>query len=271
MIRLDNVSKFFRTPSGRHYVLRNANLEIPSGAKVGVIGRNGAGKSTLMRLLSGVDVPNSGHIVRKGSISWPMGLASGFQVAMTGRENTRFACRIQGVPDAEIPEILESVKEFSGIGKYFDMPTRTYSSGMKARLNFAIAMSFDFDCYIIDELTAVGDQAFREKSRKIFEEKRKNASFIKVSHNMGELLRECETGMLLEDANLQIFPTMKEAVDRYKELTRDKAGKKSTPKKNAAKKMSNNKPALKPEAPKPPRMAPAPHIPAPMMPRQKRA
>jgi ABC-type polysaccharide/polyol phosphate transport system ATPase subunit len=137
---------------------------------------------------------------------------------------------------------------------------------MKARLNFAIAMSFDFDCYIIDELTAVGDQVFREKSRKIFEKKRKNAGFIKVSHNMGELLKECDTGLLLEDANLQIFPTMKEAVDRYKELT-------SPPKemKPAQKPPARPEPAAKPTFQKLPRMAPVPHTPAPMMPRQKQA
>ena len=262
MIRLEKVSKYFHTQNGRHHVLIDASIELPSRAKVGVIGRNGAGKSTLMRLLAGVDIPNAGRIIRQGSISWPMGLATGCQGNLTGRENTRFACRIQGLAAATIPPVLESVSEFAEIGDYFDMPTRTYSSGMKARLNFAIAMAFDFDCYIVDELTAVGDQAFREKSRKVFEQKRANSGFIKVSHNMGELLKECDTGLLLHDGKLEVFSTMKEAVERYKEVTAKPKTAKSR------KKVAPNKPPL---APQPPRMAPALHTPAPMMPRRARA
>ena len=146
---------------------------------------NGAGKSTLMRLLAGVDIPNKGTIERSGSISWPMGLASGMQLLMSGRENARFACRIQGVPSDQMDDRLAFIRKFSEIGKYFEMPVRTYSSGMRARLNFAIAMAFDFDFYIIDELTAVGDQAFRQKSRTVFEEKRKTCGFIKVSPQSG--------------------------------------------------------------------------------------
>ena len=215
MIQLENVSKYYITNSGRHYVLDNVSLTIPDLARVGVMGPNGAGKSTLMRLLAGVDSPNKGKIYRTGSISWPMGLASSMQGALTGKENARFACHIQGMRHHEIAKTVEGIREFADIGKYFDMPAKTYSSGMKARLNFAIAMAFDFDCYIIDELTAVGDVNFRNKSAKIFREKRNDASFIKVSHNMNELKAECNMGLVLVGAKAFLFPGVQKAIDAY--------------------------------------------------------
>jgi len=215
MIQLENVSKYYITNSGRHYVLDNVSLTIPDLARVGVMGPNGAGKSTLMRLLAGVDNPNKGKIHRTGSISWPMGLASSMQGALTGKENARFACHIQGMRHHEIAKTVKGIREFADIGKYFDMPARTYSSGMRARLNFAIAMAFDFDCYIIDELTAVGDVNFRNKSAKIFREKRDEASFIKVSHNMNELKAECNMGLVLVGGKAFLFPGVQKAIDAY--------------------------------------------------------
>ena len=215
MIRLEKVSKFYATPHGRHYVLRDASFTIPDGAQLGVLGPNGAGKSTLMRLLSGVDIPNHGRIHRTGTISWPMGLASSMQNSLTGKENARFACQIQGVPHREIPAIVEEIREFSEIGKYFEMPVRTYSSGMRARLNFGIAMSFEFDCYIIDELTAVGDKNFRKKSAAVFKEKRKKSGFIKVSHNLEELSDECNMGLVLNKGTATIYDNFPEALEQY--------------------------------------------------------
>ncbi len=217
MIRLENVSKYYGTPSGRHYVLDNVSLTIPDKAKVGVLGPNGAGKSTLMRLMAGVDSPNKGKITRTGSISWPMGLANSLQGSLTGKENARFACQIQGMPRSEIERATDGMREFADIGKYFEMPVRTYSSGMRARLNFAIAMGFVFDCYIVDELTAVGDKDFREKSAKAFRDKRDIASFIKVSHNLAELKQECDTGLVLHSGTAKFYSSIDEALDAYNE------------------------------------------------------
>ena len=215
MIELRNISKYYATPAGRHYVLRDVDLFIPKGAHVGVLGPNGVGKSTLMRLFAGVDSPNKGKIIRSGSISWPMGLASSMQWALTGKENARFACRIQGLTSEEIEPTLEKIRDFSEIGIYFDMPVRTYSSGMKARLNFAIAMAFTFDCYIIDELTAVGDKNFRKKSAEVFTEKRKSASFIKVSHNLNELRKECNMGLVLNKGSAILYDDIEKAIGIY--------------------------------------------------------
>ena len=215
MIELFEVSKYYPTPNGRHYVLKDVSLVIPDGAQVGVLGPNGTGKSTLMRLLAGVDMPNAGTIRRTGSISWPMGLANSMQGSLTGRENARFACRLQGVSRKEMEIIIDEVKEFAEIGDYYEMPVRTYSSGMRARLNFAIAMAFTFDCYIIDELTAVGDKNFKEKSAKVFKEKRAVASFIKVSHSLRELRNECNMGLVLNKGRAVMYDSIEEAIEVY--------------------------------------------------------
>ncbi|WP_114008009.1 ABC transporter ATP-binding protein [Cohaesibacter intestini] len=219
MIKLQNVSKYYATPAGRHYVLNDVSFTIPDDAHLGVLGPNGAGKSTLMRLLAGVDSPNQGQIIRTGSISWPMGIANSMQGSLTGKENARFACRIQGTPRHKIDPIIENIREFAEIGKYFDMPVRTYSSGMRARLNFGIAMAFSFDCYIIDELTAVGDKNFRQKSARVFQEKRKTASFIKVSHNLDELKAECNMGLVLHEGKATLYGSIQEAMEIYKQNT----------------------------------------------------
>lgn len=217
MIRLDNVSKFFVTRKGRKYILNDVSLEIPSGLNVGVLGRNGAGKSTFMRLLAGVDTPNSGTISTSYDMSWPMGLAQGLQVAMTGRENARFVCRILGTARDEVAGKLAFIEEFAEIGDYIDMQVRTYSSGMRARLNFAISMAFDFDCYLIDELTSVGDKGFREKSRQALLDKKDRSNFLKVSHNLSELEAECDSGLILEHGEVFYFEEIAEAVRCYNE------------------------------------------------------
>ena len=215
MIKLENVSKFYATKNGRHYVLKDVSLDIPNGTRLGVLGKNGAGKSTLMRLLAGVDAPNKGKITRTGSISWPMGLATSMQSGLTGNENARFACHIHGLSGRKLIETVEEIRQFSDIGDYYNMPVNTYSSGMKARLNFGIAMAFEFDCYIIDELTAVGDKQFREMSGNIFREKRANASFIKVSHNLNELRDECNMGLVLHDSTAKLYPNIEQAILVY--------------------------------------------------------
>lgn len=219
MIRLEKVTKHYPTTSGLHYVLRNASVEIPARAQIGVLGRNGSGKSTLMRMLSGVDVPNQGRIVKWGSVSWPLGIASGVQSQMTGRENTRFACRIQGMQFDEMDPIIEFVQSFADIGHYFDMPARSYSSGMRARLGFGITMAFDFDFYIIDELSAVGDSVFKAKAAEVFKQKRLRAGFVRASHSIRELRAECSSGLVINDAKLEYWPSIEDAIERYQSLT----------------------------------------------------
>ena len=216
MIRMENVTKFYASPKGRKYVLRDVSLEFPSMCNIGILGRNGMGKSTLLRLLGGIDYPNRGHIHIDGSISWPMGLQGGMQGSLSGRDNARFVCRIFGDNEQEVERKIGFILEFSELGDYFDMPVKTYSSGMRARLSFATSMAFDFDIYLMDEITAVGDQRFKEKSRAALQEKKDKAKIIKVSHNMQELIRDCDVGIYLEDGKMQIFDDIEAAVAAYR-------------------------------------------------------
>lgn len=220
MIVFDRVTKFFPTRNGRKYILRDVSLTLPTGTNVGVIGPNGAGKTTLIRLICGVDLPNAGRIETSYFLSWPMGIAGGLQPTMSGRENARFVCRILGVPEDEIGGKLAFVRQFAEIGDDFELPVRTYSSGMRSRLNFAVSMAFDFDCYIVDELTAVGDQRFRQKSREVFAEKRGKACFVKVSHNMKEIREECDSVIFLNGGNLYFFPDASEGIAQYQAVVK---------------------------------------------------
>ncbi|MEM7425906.1 MAG: ABC transporter ATP-binding protein [Pseudomonadota bacterium] len=215
MIVFNNVTKFFPTKHGRKYIIRDASLTLQTGENVGVIGPNGAGKTTLMRLICGVDIPNAGRIETTYFLSWPMGIAGGLQGTMSGRENARFVCRILGESEKTINEKLKFIQDFAEIGRDFDLPVKNYSSGMKSRLQFAISMGFKFDCYIVDELTAVGDQSFREKSARVFKEKREEACFIKVSHNMEELKAECDSAIFLNQGKLYYFPDVVEGIEHY--------------------------------------------------------
>ncbi|HZL93684.1 MAG TPA: ABC transporter ATP-binding protein, partial [Vicinamibacterales bacterium] len=192
MIRLESITKSYLTLRGRKVVLRNLSLEIPGGANVGLIGRNGAGKSTLMRLLSTVELPDSGTITTNGTLSWPVGLSGGMQGGLTGRENVKFVCRIHGVRGAGMREIVRYVQDFAQIGAYFDQPVSTYSSGMRARLAFGTSMAFDFDYYLIDEVMSVGDAGFKAKSRKVFAERLQHSRVIIVSHNMSLIRKMCD-------------------------------------------------------------------------------
>jgi capsular polysaccharide transport system ATP-binding protein len=215
MIRLEALSKSYLTIRGRHFVFRDLSLEIPSGVNVGLIGRNGAGKSTLMRLLSAVDMPDSGRIVTEASLSWPVGLTGGMQTTLTGRDNVKFVCRIHGVRGAEMKEKLRYVQEFAQIGEYFDQPVSTYSSGMRARLAFGTSMAFDFNYYLIDEIMAVGDAAFKAKSRKVFAERLQKANVILVSHNMNLIRKMCNAVVHLDGGQARFFHDVEQGIAAY--------------------------------------------------------
>lgn len=196
MIKIENLTKSYRTPTGRHYVFKDLNLEIPSGKSVAFIGRNGAGKSTLLRMIGGIDRPDSGKIITNKTISWPVGLAGGFQGSLTGRENVKFVARLYAKQE-ELKEKIEFVEEFAELGKYFDMPIKTYSSGMRSRLGFGLSMAFKFDYYIVDEVTAVGDARFKEKCAQLFKERHKESSFLMVSHSLNSLKEFCDVALFI--------------------------------------------------------------------------
>ncbi|EOX8193654.1 ABC transporter ATP-binding protein [Escherichia coli] len=216
MIKIENLTKSYRTPTGRHYVFKNLNLEIPSGKSVAFIGSNGAGKSTLLRMIGGIDRPDSGKIITNKTISWPVGLAGGFQGSLTGRENVKFVARLYAKQE-ELKEKIEFVEKFAELGKYFDMPIKTYSSGMRSRLGFGLSMAFKFDYYIIDEVTAVGDARFKEKCAYFFKERHKESNFLMVSHNLNSLNKYCDIAFLISDnGQCDLFIDINDAIEKYK-------------------------------------------------------
>ncbi|MGJ8668081.1 MAG: ABC transporter ATP-binding protein [Oceanococcus sp.] len=218
MIKLSGITKSYPLRGfSRYFVFRDLDLELPSRTHVGIVGRNGAGKSTLLRLIGGMELPDAGHITADGTISPPLGLSSGFAQQLSGRDNARFVSRINGDDVESTNERVAFILAFSELGDFFEMPVRTFSSGMKARLAFAISLSFDFDYYLIDELTAVGDQKFREKAREAFAEKKGKSSIIMVSHNLDNLKRDCEVGIYMTPEGPRYFDDIKKAVRAYRE------------------------------------------------------
>lgn len=217
MIQLTNVTKYYSIPSGVRHILRDVTLTIPGGANLAVLGPNGAGKSTFLRLIGGAESPNQGKIWSDQSISWPLGLSSGFQGSLTGRQNVLFVCRINGLSRAQTRMVIDEVTEFAEIGEYFDLPVRLYSSGMRARLSFGLSMAFTFDVYLVDELTAVGDAVFRAKAKKAFREMRDRASLIFVSHNLQTLQDCCDSALFLHDGTATFFPKIADGIDAYQE------------------------------------------------------
>lgn len=213
MIELHNVSKGYPIRGGFHSVLKGVNVKFERGVNVGIVGRNGAGKSTLIALLAGAVEPDSGTITRHGRISWPVGFGGGAHGALTAEENCRFVARAY---DEDVDRVVEFARNFSELGKYFDMPVRTYSSGMKARLNFALTMAFPFDIYLIDEGMATGDSRFKDKSQRLFESRRGRSSIIIVSHNLRTVRRYSDKVAVLSDGKLTMFDSAEEAQQLYR-------------------------------------------------------
>ncbi|HMY52077.1 MAG TPA: ABC transporter ATP-binding protein [Candidatus Obscuribacter sp.] len=226
MIELRNLTKSYLTDKGKHYVFRDLSCRFPDGVSIGLIGRNGAGKSTLMRLLGGIDVPDSGEVVVEGSVSWPVGLAGGFQQSLSARDNIKFVCRIYGVSGSGMQEILEYVRDFAQIGDYFDQPMKSYSAGMRARVAFGLSMAFDFDYLLIDEVMAVGDADFKRKCKIAFHAKRKRSNLILVSHNMDDIARYCNAVLFVDGGKVRIFEDVKAGILAYQEPS---SGERQTP------------------------------------------
>lgn len=216
MIEVRNLYKRYHGPFGGDWVLKDVNFTIPDNVSVGILGPNGAGKSTLLRIIGGMDTADKGSIIRNARVSWPIGLGGGFQGSMTGRQNVKFVARIHGGGD-RIPEIIQRVQDFAEIGKAFDQPVKTYSSGMRSRLAFGLSLAFDFDVYLSDEATAVGDAAFKAKATKAFKDRVGTASIIMVSHQEGMLKDLCQAGVWIHEGNAIWFDDIHEAIKRYHE------------------------------------------------------
>ena len=217
MIQFKNALKFYRTQQHVKIVLNNVSTVFETGWSYGLLGVNGAGKSTLLRLAAGTELPNSGQVVRTGRISWPLGFSGGFHPQVTGRENVKFVARIYG---EDIHRVTDFVEDFSELGDYLDAPVGTYSSGMVARLAFGLSMAIQFDCYLIDEITAVGDARFQKRCQDAFAERQKTADLIIASHSIGTIKAYCTRAAVLVDGHLLMFDSVDKAVEVYSRLNR---------------------------------------------------
>lgn len=209
MISFRGVSKSYPMGKSRKMVLSNITADFPQGTDLGILGRNGAGKSTLFRLISGSEPPDRGTINREGTVSWPLGFSGGFHGSLTARENVRFVCRIYG---RDPKKVFEFVEDFSELGRYVDMPVKSYSSGMRARLAFGLSMAIHFDYYLIDEVIAVGDARFKKKCQKMLKERRKESTIILVSHSNSLLKDFCQAGAVVDGGSLSFFPDINDAI-----------------------------------------------------------
>lgn len=217
MIILDNVSKYYPTKYGAKYVLRNINMIMPSDRDIGVLGPNGAGKTTLLNLLARVDFPTSGKIKTNKIISWPLGVSSGLTGKATGRENVRFVHHLFGMRSH--PDIENYVKEFAELGRSFDLPISSYSSGMRVRFNFALSMGFDFETYLVDEAMAVGDASFKRKCVEAFEAKREVSNIILVSHQMENIRKHCNAAIIVANGRADFYEDIEVAIWRYNRIS----------------------------------------------------
>jgi capsular polysaccharide transport system ATP-binding protein len=212
MIRLEHLTKSFLINGQRKYVARDLSAVFPEKRCIGLLGRNGAGKSTLLKVLAGTMRPEAGRVISTGEISWQIGFAGSFHPELTGAQNVRFVARVYGVDSREL---LDYVADFAELGNSFHAPFRTYSSGMRSRLAFGVSMGIPFDYYLIDEVTAVGDAAFKRKCTEVLNERLKHAGAIIVSHSNPVLKNLCDCGAVLENGKLNWHDKIQNAIDEH--------------------------------------------------------
>lgn len=217
MIELRNLSKSYTVNGVTKHVARDINFTFPTGECVGLLGRNGAGKSSLLKMIAGTMDPDKGEIFSTGTVSWPVGFAGSFHADLTGSQNCKFVARIYGV---DTDKMCDFVKDFSELGAHFQLPVRTYSSGMRSRLAFGLSMAIQFDTYLIDEVTSVGDAAFRSKSEAILKARLETSGAVIVSHSLDLLQRMCTSGAVIDDGEITYYPNVKHAIEHHNHTMR---------------------------------------------------
>ncbi|TRW98710.1 ABC transporter ATP-binding protein [Paracoccus sp. M683] len=215
MIVLDNLTKIYRRVGKKTVVADNISAVFPTGHSVALLGRNGAGKSSLLRMIAGTMLPSSGRVLSDGTVSWPVGFAGSFHGELTGAQNVRFVARIYGV---DTDQLVDYVGDFAELGQNYHKPFATYSSGMRARLAMGTSMGIDFDTYLVDEVSSVGDATFRQKSSIVFADRMQNASSVVVSHSMPFIRGLCTMGAVLENGRLEVFDDLEDAIAHHETL-----------------------------------------------------
>ncbi len=200
----------------RHQALKDITFEIKRGESGGIIGKNGAGKSTLLKMITGVSFATKGNITVDGKVAALLELTAGFSADMTGRENIYLKGYLLGLESEEIKEIEDNIIEFAALGEYIDQPVRTYSSGMKMRLGFAININIRPDILVIDEALSVGDAEFRKKcEEKTRELRNSGVTVLFVSHSMSSIKDTCDRAIYLKGGKIDYDGNVEEAFKRY--------------------------------------------------------
>ena len=215
MIICSDLNKSYSHGGRNKQVFNGLNLVIERGQRIALLGRNGAGKSTLIKLIGGVEMPTSGKITRKMSVSWPLGFAGGFQGSLTGYDNARFISRIY---QRDYADIREFVEDFTELGRQLNMPVKTYSSGMRARLAFALSLAIEFDCYLIDEIILVGDQNFQRKCNEEMFEKRSDRAMLIASHATDFIRNFCNRAVVIHQGRAACYDDVDYAIEQYTNL-----------------------------------------------------
>ena len=215
MIAVEHLHKVYSGQAGDHVVLRDLSLTVPRGFRMAVLGRNGAGKSTFIRLLSKIEQPTSGRVTHGMSVSWPLGFGGTFQGSLTAIDNIKFISRIYR---ADYGKLREFVDEFAELGSFLYEPVKTYSSGMRARLAFALSIAIDFDCYLIDEVIMVGDERFHERCREHLFDRRAGRALVLASHDATFVEEICDGALVISRGRARYFDDVSKAVELYKAL-----------------------------------------------------
>ena len=212
---VDIVKEYHVAGRGRRRVLDGISLDVTYGQKLAILGRNGAGKSTLIRIMGGVETATAGRVERTMSVSWPLAFGGAFQGSLTGLDNLKFIARIYGLDFAATRDFVD---DFAELGRQLSEPVKTYSSGMRARLAFALTIAIEFDCYLIDEVIMVGDQRFFRRCQTELFERRSERALVVVSHDMSFIKDVCDSAAIIHNSHLERFSTVGEAVELYQSL-----------------------------------------------------
>ena len=186
-----------------YWALQNVDLEVHRGETLGLIGRNGSGKSTLLQLICGTLSPSLGEVTTHGRVAAMLELGAGFNPEFTGRENVHLAASVLGLSHDEIQDRFEAIAAFAGIGDFMEQPVKIYSSGMYARLAFAVAAHVDADILIVDEILAVGDAAFAQKCMRFIRGFKQNGTLLLASHDVGAVLNLCDRALWLDRGSVR--------------------------------------------------------------------
>jgi capsular polysaccharide transport system ATP-binding protein len=215
MIRCIDIGKDYNVHHGVRRVLNDVNLEVTRGQRLGIVGRNGAGKSTLIKVIGGVELASRGRVEQTMSVSWPLAFSGAFQGSLTGLDNLRFICRIYKL---DYQTTRDFVDDFAELGDQIREPVKTYSSGMRARLAFALSISIEFECYLIDEVIMVGDARFYKRCERELFDHRSNRALIAVSHDMNFIRHHCDSAGLIRNGTFEMADSVADAISTYEAM-----------------------------------------------------